>query len=515
MRFISIKYHRFLALLGGIALLIWGGSGLLHPIVTTWGPQPAVFFPPQAPLDLQSATPIHEILSKAEITKARAIRIIASHGRSVLQITEDANEPRRYFQLDDGKELVGYDEQHAIFLARHYTNSTAPIASVEWLTDFTPDYPWVNRLLPVFKISFDQKDDLSIYIYTETNSVAGLTNNFRSTLQTGFRWLHSWDWFPRNAEWARVIIIFALVGALLALCLTGLGMLLLIKRTAKAPGLRGWHRIGGYVLVIPLLMFTVSGLFHLLQGAVTPPVKNLRLSPAIDLSEANYPLHEQWRALTEAYDIDTVSIIDDAHGRALYRLGLQRDQHTKMSASHHGEKNDDGNTPSTRDEIRHARYDGAPVTGPAIYLDAQTGKPYQGGDREIAIQLGERFTGVSRDKIEEIQLVTRFGPSYDFRNKRLPVWQVDYGAPVNATIHVDTTTGVLADKTPNSAKPERFSFSYLHKWNFLHPIGRDKQNLILSLFVLAALVFSAGMGVSMDLKRRSRKMPGRNQHTTK
>ena len=76
MRILSIKLHRLLAILGGIGLLLWGGSGLLHPIITTWGPQQAVFYPPSHPVDLAGVRPIHETLAEAGIAEAAAIRIV-------------------------------------------------------------------------------------------------------------------------------------------------------------------------------------------------------------------------------------------------------------------------------------------------------------------------------------------------------------------------------------------------------------------------------------------------------
>jgi hypothetical protein len=123
----------------------------------------------------------------------------------------------------------------------------------------------------------------------------------------------------------------------------------------------------------------------------------------------------------------------------------------------------------------------------------------------LALQLGEKFTGAPREAIKNVTLVTRFGPAYDFRNKRLPVWQLDFGSPVNSTIFVDTSTGVLADVTKDSAKPERWSFSMLHKWNFLFPFGRNIQNIVVSVSVIFILIFTATLGIQMDLKRRSRR----------
>lgn len=488
MRILSIKLHRLLAILGGTGLLLWGGSGLLHPIMTTWGPQQAVFYPPSHPVDLAGVRPIHETLAEAGVTQAAAVRIVPGENGSLLQVTEDPQTPRRYFRLEDGAELANYDEAHAVFLARHYTRATAPVRAVEWIHDFTPSYPWVNRLLPVYKVTFDRPDDLAIYVYTETNAAAGVDNRFKAVLQTGFRWFHTWSWFPAQADWARVILMGLFVGSLLALAVTGIAMIALIRRKARAPGMRGWHRIAGYAAALPLLMFASSGLFHLIQYAATPPVKNLTLSPPITLAGVTFPIQDQWAELSAGLNISTVSIIEDAEGRLLYRLGLAPPRR---------------GGPETPSEIRNARFDGVGRSGPALYIDAATGAPFEDGDREIALQLGERFTGISRSAIHNAELVTRFGPQYDFRNKRLPVWRLDYDAPVNATIFVDTTSGVLADRTPDHAKPEQWSFSYLHKWNFLFPLGREAQNLIVSLVVLFCLVLMGGIGLMLDLRRRS------------
>lgn len=487
MRVFSIKYHRMLALIGGIALLVWGMSGLLHPIMTTWGPQQAVFFPPKQPLNLSGIHPISDTLVDAGITKASAVRVVPTDGKNVLQITVSPEQPRRYFDLQNGNELQGYDAKHAQYLARYYTKAAENIRSTEWIDEFTPDYPWVNRLLPVYKVTFDRPDNLSIFIYTETNASAGVNNNFKTIVQTGFRWLHTWSWFPKDADWARVLLVTLLVGSLFALAVTGIAMLVFIKRKVKAPGQRGWHRLAGYVLALPILGYSASGLYHLITYAVTPPVKNLQLSEPINMAGAMFPIHEQWGEISQGLDVSTVSIVEDAKGRMMYRLGLAKPRQ---------------NGPQTASEIRNARFDGIERTGPAVYLSAVTGEPVKQGDKELAIQLGDKFTGSNEGTLVEAKLVTRFGPDYDFRNKRLPVWQLDYGKPVNATIFVDTTTGVLADIVPNSAKPERMSFSVIHKLNFLRMFGREIPNLVASVLIVLCLVFLAAMGINMDLKRR-------------
>lgn len=487
-RLTAIRWHQLLAILGGFALLLWGGSGLLHPIITTFGPQQARFFPPEAPIDLAGIRPIPETLAAAGITSAQAIKVALGPQGALLQVTVTQDTPRRWFRLEDGAELKGHDQAQAVFLARHYMALPAtPVRSVEWVDRFSENYPAVNRLLPVWKVRFDRADNLEVLIYTETGAVAAVSNDWKSRLQRAFQWVHTWSFLPRNAEAARVLLITALVGSLLALVLTGTAMLLLIRRRVKAPGTRGWHRIAGYALALPLLMFTSSGLFHLIQNGWDEPTRTLTLAPALTPAPGDFGLHEQWTSITDGLAVSGVSLIQANDGRQLYRLSLAPDRTSGLV------------TPT---EIRNARFDGVQPTGPALYLDAKTGQPWAPGDRELALQLGDRVTGAPRSAILTAEPVTRFGPAYDFRNKRLPVWQLDYGPPINTTLFVDTATGVLADRTDNSAKPERLSFSLLHKWNFLFPLGRNVQNAVVSGVVLASILLMALLGLQMDLKRR-------------
>ncbi|HEX4856362.1 MAG TPA: hypothetical protein VFV28_06080, partial [Limnobacter sp.] len=144
--------------------------------------------------------------------------------------------------------------------------------------------------------------------------------------------------------------------------------------------------------------------------------------------------------------------------------------------------------PQGEQAIRNARFQGLQATGPALYLNAVTGQPWPAGDREMALQLAEMHTGLKRGSVEEISLVTRFGGDYDFRNKRLPVWKLVYGAPVNESIFIDTASGMLVDRIAHSARPEIWSFSMLHKWNFLGVAGRNIQNGVMCLAVMLMLL---------------------------
>lgn len=481
MKISVLKLHRTLALFGFAAMLLWGVSGLLHPWLTTFGVQQAVFAPPQRALNLSQAMPFQQVLSQAGIAQAQSVRLVVGESANLLQVTESQSRPRRYFDLHTGLELPNHDPVYAAFLARHYLNVPyTEIGKVERVDKFSDDYPAVNRLLPVYRVQFDRPDGLNAYVYTETAALAAVSDNTKHRVQAVFQWLHTWSWMPKAAETPRVILMASLVGVLFLMACSGLAMLVLIRRKVRAAGAKGWHRMAGYVLVVPVLMFSFSGVYHVVQHGWSKDESQLAMRPAIQLQNLNFAIHSNWAEITRDLQVTGLSLVTNQNGELLYRLALP---------------NPKNGLPDNAQAIRTARFDGVQPTGPAVYLNANTGTWWQDGDREMAHQLARLHTGLPREAVQQVSLVTRFGGDYDFRNKRLPVWKFDYGAPLNASVFVDTATGVLADTTLNSAKPEIWSFSMLHKWGFLGGLGRNVQNIVICTTVILALVMMAGFGL--------------------
>lgn len=517
--------HQWLGLIGGISLLVWGLSGLTHIAMVLFGPQQAQFMPPAAEVALEGARPIAETLAGQGITEAVAVKTVPAPGGGVLwQVTSAADgAERRYFRPADGREVPGGDRAQAEFLARHYLATDRAIASARLQTEFDADYPWVNRLLPVWKLEFAGDDGLTAYVHTETSSLAAVNNTAKTRLQAVFRALHTWEWVPPGMDGLRVIVIALMVGSLLALGLTGIAMLVTVRRRKRLPGARGWHRIAGYVLALPLIMFSASGIYHLIQSALVPPVSQLKMGQPVNVASGQWPIEADWALIAKGRDIASVALVAGAEGQPLYRIGLAPPKGAMGGGEHdhgpakpqpgHGMAGHDhaammaaaqAKPPTTDAEIREARFAGIKPDGPAIYLDAVTGAVVSSGDKALARTIARRFTGAPDSAVTGVTLVTRFGPDYDFRNKRLPVWRVDYGAPVKASLFVDTGAGVLVDRVADHEKPERLVFSFIHKWNFLFPVGRLGQNVIVGLFALALIGFMAVLGLKMDTARRLR-----------
>lgn len=484
----AIRWHRWLSYLGLASLLIWGGSGLLHPVMTNFGPQAEQLFPPRIEADLTGAMRPASLIEATGIRQALAIRLAQTPRGSLLQVTDTESAPRRYFRLHTGAEVVGEDERYAVDLARHYLGSQvagADVAQLDFIEDFSKDYPWVNRLLPVYRVRFDTADELTAWIYTETGALAAVSNSFKTRVQRAFSLLHTWEWVPQSANALRIAGITLLVSALALLGVSGLVLLATLRRRWAPGGIRGSHRIAAWALGGPVLMLSISGLYHLLYSAAAQPAAQLRFSGPMNLTAADLGATTDWPTQGELPAGTVLSLVKNAGGRLLFRISLPPSR-----GAHH----------AAPEDLRDARFDGVPATGPAMYLDARSGAPWLPGDREFALQLAEQFSGQPPSNFHDVSLVTGFGPNYDFRNKRLPVWRIDLAEPAGESLFVDTT-GVLADRITGGEALERLSFSLLHKWNFLAPLGRTTQSIVISLAVIASIVILGGLGLLLQIRR--------------
>ena len=495
----SFSKHQWLAFIGGVSLLIWGISALTHIWMVLFGPQQNVFMPPTSPIMMKDTRPISDILFQAGIDRTIAVKTVPSATGTLYQVTTSLMDERRYFLPSSGEELQGQDSRQAEYLARHYLKEGRPVTSVSLQREFDEDYPWVNRLLPVWVVRFAGEDGLVAYIHTETGSLAAVNNNMKVIQQRVFRWLHNWDWIPSHLNWLRMVIITGLVGSLAALSITGFVMLVTIRRSQRIPGIKGWHRLAGYVLALPLLMFSASGIYHLVQFSIEPPVSQFQMPKPLKVTADRYPIDSDWYKITQGRSVRSISLVEGPEGQPLYRLDMGEEDKI-MNGEHDHHAHSDA-TPKTPIEIRKARFDGKTPGREPMYIDVASGAVLPMADRDMALSIASRYTG-SDMTAKDVSLITRFGNDYDFRNKRLPVWRVDFGEPLKASIFVDTATGALVDRVFDWQKPERWVFSLIHKWNFLFPLGKINLNIIVAIIIVGLISLMALIGLFLDMKRR-------------
>jgi hypothetical protein len=151
-------------------------------------------------------------------------------------------------------------------------------------------------------------------------------------------------------------------------------------------------------------------------------------------------------------------------------------------------------------KIRNQRFDGIPKEQSGIYIPVSRAADVEMTDEQVARQLAMDHLKVSDSEIISVEKVMHFGPDYDFRNKRLPVWRVILATENRDILFIDVASGLLVDRVNSASRMEGYSFSVLHKWNFLaHPIGREKRDALI-VIVLGLALLLALLGVGLRIK---------------
>ena len=477
------RWHRSLAWLGGITLLVFGLSGLTHPLLSFTGPKPAQMMPPHAKMQASQILRMPEILKQNQIDKAIIVKLTPSVDGTVMQVTETNDGPRRYFDLKSGHEIPDHDKAHAVWLARHYSALYATdVRHVSFQSEFSEEYPWVNRLLPVYRVEFATPDKRAFYVYTEANAFAGVTNDWRRSVQYWFRALHTWSWLD-DFDNSRVIIISMLMLALTGMAVTGTLMVFMYKSRKIREKKRRWHRSLAYAIWLPIFGLSISGLYHILQMSYVDNKRGLQLGKSITLGGDQLASSLENISGLGAKKLSAVSIVEGPGNKLYYRLNPS--------------------APALKKPLtRKMRFRGMPTSLAGEYFDAENGTKSNMTDETMALHFVDRELGLDAAKKVHMEKVTRFGSLYDFRNKRLPVWRIDYQTSEGDKIFVDPATGILVDRLVNLDRYELYSFQFLHKWNFLRPLMSNEWRNGLTVFIIGLASLLAILGYAMLFKRR-------------
>ncbi len=509
----SKALHQSLIWIALFAFLAFILSALTHPIMVWTGPQAESFRPPSMKLNGEEIQKIPKLMRDFNILEAAVIKVLPSATGNMLQITpKDAKaSARQYINLSNGQIIENYDQQQAIWLARHYTGiseSESGIKNVEFITEFTADYPWVNRLIPVYKISFDNDEALSAYVYTETNALASLNNNWKQSLQTIFQTFHTWAWLD-GYPLLRISIILLLLTNFLMMLISGLILLIKIKRKKYQSLSQRFHRGLAWVVWLPLMGFTLSGIYHLLQNEFVDDSRGMRLGTALAANEQWHAgnIEEELQALNDK-DLNSFSVIRhqlEQQVHYFYRASLSNKQASEAFKPHaHHAAN-------TENEKRKKRFNGINRESAAVYIPIHSVSEEKTSitlnDKQYSQALALNYLGLDIEDFQgdiEVEKITRFGADYDFRNKRLPVYKVSIDNDAGDRVFIDPVTGIVVDHLVDIQRYEGLSFSMLHKWNFMMAFADRQQRDITIVIFLACMLLLTFLGLFLELQRRKK-----------
>ncbi|MFN3914985.1 MAG: hypothetical protein ACK4K3_08730 [Aquabacterium sp.] len=499
--------HRWLGVVTCLAILLWGLSGVMHPIMSRLQAKPAAFMPPALAWDAAQAPDPAAWLQAQGVTQVLSLHAVGLKGQPHWLAHTDAARPGVLMRTSDGQVVPEGERQLAEALARHYTGlSDTPLAGVRLVTAFDDRYLSVNRLLPVWEVRFARDDGLTAYIDTRQMRLATLSNDTRQTLGQVFRWAHNWSFLDSWPWVQRSVMSLALLAAFLSAA-TGLYFWWTLRRSAAQRlahrPLKRWHRRLGLVVALTSLAFASSGAFHLWTKVVRQSALPLHAvapaTPPLGPVRALQP--DAWAAVQALGTVGRVDLIAHegsvawwvhpaGHAGPRAQVAALAQPAPAAEHAHHASK---GPTPPPHTAPGRASAHAGPT------LVTADGSVLTGAAPMLARALAAHHSGLAPDSLGATTQVTRFEGEYGFLNKRLPVWRVETSAPGNPRYYVELGTGALASRVDDLDALEGYVFSVLHKWH-VGNIPKDLRDGLSASFALGNVIV-AWMGMVLFLRR--------------
>lgn len=472
-----LALHRTLGAALAVLVLMWTLTGILHPIMSATQPQPNKRMPPPQLLNLSQQLALPDILSQQRIEKVAQVQAIQlSPEITAYRVLVPNSNEGLYFNSSTGALIEDGEQQDAERLATWYTGKTAnAIKHSDLVTAFDDDYPYVNRLLPVWRVEF--KDGLRAYVDPSQSRLATLSNDQKMWMARIFRLGHSWLW-GQHAWFGQSILMKAVLVGLMTLTLAGLFLFFKIhnrqNHRLQAHPARRFHRSLGVGLSAFILMWVFSGFYHIWHTK-----HEINKPAAYFLSQS---LTQQVWQHTVAQPMQRLALVPiartavDAQAGWLIQPIMAHDMQGSMTAmkehQHHG-----GHKPQT-----------APVLK---LVNATTGEVLS--PLQQARQLAAFYTDISVNRLASASWVTQFGGEYGFVNKRLPVIKVETSQADGLRVYIEPISGVLAAQVTDADANEGWSFAYLHKWSWFTGEKWLKDTLMATTAGLIALLVCLGL----------------------
>ncbi|WP_276381486.1 PepSY-associated TM helix domain-containing protein [Flavobacterium sp. H4147] len=506
------KWHRIIGLITVVPVIFWTLSGLMHPFM-------AHFFKPEIAHDKieqsiidksQLKYSIQEVLLKNELTQFKNFRIVTFNNKTYYQVKTFFGE-LVYFDTSNAQKLENGDQKYAEWLSRYFLDDQkSPVKNSEILTEFTSQYKYVNRYLPVYKITFDRPDEMQIYVETSSSKLATYNPVSRQIFISLFDTFHNWSFIDaisnNSVRIITMIFLLSIIGfsALSGILIYGLLWKQFKKTDSLQPkkGLRKYHRQIGIWVSLFTLTFAFSGAYHTTTKWSPNMLSQMVYEPTFvtkEIATANNALNVDWNRFQ---NVSLITLNDSVYFRCQL-AEKETGRFKKPKSASKWNKNED-----SKSEI--------------LYINAASNKIIPNLDLEYAEFLAFYFTdgapkgsccemtetsdeepqpSLENTKLLESKVLHDFeSREYGFVNKRLPVVKLAYDTPEKTTYFIETSTSRLAAVVKNSDRVEGYSFAILHKFLFMDWAGKNIRDLATVLAALSILIVSI-LGFILFLKR--------------
>lgn len=140
-----------------------------------------------------------------------------------------------YMDTESGALLSAGDSLYARYLAQAFNqNETATINTVSLITRFTEEYGFINKRLPVWKVSYNTKDQQCLYINTEAGVLAAKVNDKDRAEGYSFALLHKHHFMDWAGKTARDVSTMIAAGLQVLLIIAGVFLYIRIKKRKQA-----------------------------------------------------------------------------------------------------------------------------------------------------------------------------------------------------------------------------------------------------------------------------------------
>jgi uncharacterized iron-regulated membrane protein len=474
------KWHRILGLTALIPIIGWTISGLSHPLMSNWL-RPAIakeVFIPATQDEIAPRVSLQQVLEMHNITELKNFSLIKFNKGAYYQI-QGRNNVYDYYSVNDGSFLPHGDKAYAEYLARYFTqDNTSRIKRMRLQTTFDSYYQPINRLLPVWKVTFGGPNEMDVYVETAQSRMGTFNNNTRKFFLVLFEQLHTWQFLAAiGGEQFRLIVMIVVVSIMFLSMLSGLIVYGLfwnkfkeITQKKKNNGaedkriIHRYHRQLGLIMAALMLTFTISGAFHLYIS-----LYNLKENSS------------DYQQLVSIKDLKLSNLKLPVADSTILRISLAKFNNKTYYQILTDKK-----------QVR--------------YIDATNGGELQDGDALFAGFLAGYYKTAEsinrKQKIYAKAIVTpvkQFTNEYGFINKRLPVEQVSY--PNEGNWYIETTSAKLATKVDGTDRAEGLTFIFLHKFFWMTWAGKDIRDIVSMLAALGILIVSL-LGLTAFIKNK-------------
>ena len=361
-------------------------------------------------------------------------------------------------QMDEGMDCCG-EAASAVL-----NNKTGvPIEGASLVSKFNEEYKPIYCLLPVYEVQFKRSDNIRIYVETTQDRFSVAVDKNRAAFTTFFDLVHTWGWINFLGK-GRLIVVMALAGLAFLTAVMGLYIFFTTKskssKTNKLVKSRRLHRIISMIAVSFTLMFTFSGCYQAFSEFTTP--------------------EKQVKTLTHAFAAKALHLNFDSL-RAAVKKPLSNFGLIELNGSTYWQAFAQQKNKRPKDLMKS-------MSAPRIavsYINANTYNPLDDGDELYARSLATGFSKHNSVEIMSSTLITHFTDEYNFTDKRLPVWKIDYTFNHKESLYVETCSGTLAKQTNDLDLIEGYSFALFHKHHYMDFGGKTTRDV--STMVAAAL----------------------------